>query len=249
MKTILHKGLALAALLLPVFLHAQEGILAISYAPQNTWIMNARDINPDRRDFTYVPTFNHSVQMEVGWHFIPPFGIHTGISYSRQGQVSTSTDEVTGETITTTRDLEYVKVPVLLHFTTDPAPVVAYLSFGPSFNILRSAVHTESPAQETVTPTDFTTADLYKKVDVAVAWRLGTDIGLGKKVALMLFHHGDVSVGDMENKGLISNGSRVFERTRGLTQNLTLGLGVGLKFVIMEGRGYYCVPGSHHARR
>jgi hypothetical protein len=235
MKKLLLIGLILVA---SAGLYAQEGLhIGIMGAPQNTWIFNQQPLDSTRGDFDYKITWGFAGMFKLGYNFGPPFGIHTGVIYSSQGQKFTTVDS-TGKVVLTNRHLSYLKIPLLIHINSDPAPVIFELEFGPQLGLLL-----DSEISDDGTPLvfPFDQDQLYKLNDLSLAWSIGLEIVLTKGVSVVLQHRGDYSIFDIENKSFTFQNQGVYNAERDVAYNCTLGIMGGFNFCFIPrsgGRNY-----------
>jgi len=114
-------------------LWAQQGFhIGYKVAPQNTWMFNGD--NSDNANYRYVSTWGVSHGPTLAYFFKPTLGVGFDLLFSKQGQkfqVQKDSD------FTNQLTLRYLKLPILLHFSTDPEqPVMFTGQFGPQFAFL-----------------------------------------------------------------------------------------------------------------
>ncbi|HEX5624503.1 MAG TPA: porin family protein [Saprospiraceae bacterium] len=103
--------------LLPVTAaHAQKTYFAAHGALQNTWIFCSDDSDAGGL-LDYLPTYKPAFGLDFGYQFQPQLALQTGILYSLQGQRYETAGNVNARYRT---NLEYLKFPLLLHFTASP---------------------------------------------------------------------------------------------------------------------------------
>lgn len=220
-------------------LHAQTGIhLGFGGAPLNTWILNQDDSDAPADTFSYNFTLGYAGMVKVGYNFGPPFGLHLGFLYSKQGQKSETIEEIdsTGakRTVLVNRDLRYFKLPLLLHFNSKPNDVMFRMELGPQLGFLYDANYLrDQTAAQSVPDANL----LFEKTDISFMWAIGAEIRLGDHANFFIEHRGDISVADIENKAVTFNGIPFFPNDRDAAQNLTLGLFVGFEFCFLPSGG------------
>ncbi|MEM0998369.1 MAG: porin family protein [Bacteroidota bacterium] len=215
-------------------LRAQDGIhVSLMGAPQNTWIFNRQPLDTARTNFDYEITWGFAGMLELGYNFGPPFGLRTGAIYSSQGQRFTSNDS-TGRSIATRRQLTYLKIPLLLHFNSDPGPVMFTLEVGPQIGLL---LNSEVSDDGTPVIFPFDADQLYQVNDISFAWSIGAAFALTKGVQFVIQHRGDYSLFDVENKSFTFQGQTIYDINRDRALNCTLGIMAGFDFSFVPGRG------------
>jgi len=198
---------------------------------QYSMILNDEPIKTSDKGFKYVATFGRTWGFKLGYNFVPPIGLHVGAIYSVQGQDYRSQDSL-GVESTTSRRSTYIKVPILLHLSSTPGPVMFTMEIGPQFGILRDASFTVNGTPIALTsPTTL----LWKPNDLAFAWSLGAEFGITKGFHLYVQHRGDYGLFDFENKRVSENNVLFFSPERKRAHNLTAGLVAGVSFVITGG--------------
>ncbi|MEM7038795.1 MAG: porin family protein, partial [Bacteroidota bacterium] len=210
-------------------LRAQEGFhIGLLAMPQNTWILNTETLDQNRSNFEYVTTWGYSGMFKLGYNIGDPFGIHTAISYSRQGQRSTSID-TSGVIVTTKRDLTYLKIPLLIHINSDPGPAMFTFEVGPQVGILLDASHLEDDV-----PRDFgfLTDLIYRPTEISVTWSLGAEFCITDWFHFVLQHRGDYALFDIEDKTFLA-GQSAFDPDRSTANSCNLGLMGGFNFCFL----------------
>lgn len=224
MKTRL---LTLLFTLLTCGLFAQEGFhISIMGMPQNTWIINQEDTETSRTNFQYKSTWGYSGMLKIGYNIGDPLGFHLGILYSLQGQKHTSIDSL-GVSILTHRELSYIKVPLLLHINSDPAPVMFNLEIGPQIGFLRDATLSEDGIPLNL---PFDAKYLYKPSDIAFTWAIGAQFNFTEWFAFILQHRGDYGLFDMEDKQFTFGNRLFYPNGRDKSNNAVFGLMAGFNF-------------------
>ncbi len=213
-------------------LWAQMGLhVGIMGGPQYTKMINNQPLDPATTGFAYVTSFGYSGMIKIGYNFVPPIGLHAAAIYSVQTQDYTTLDD-NGLKTTTSRSATYVKVPILLHLSSDPGPVMGVFEIGPQFGILRDASLTVAGVAPNL---PYPVTSLWKPNDFAVAWGLGVEFGITPGFHFCLQHRGDYGLFDFEAKQVSANGVRFYSSERKKANNLTLGIVGGFNFIITGG--------------
>ena len=214
-------------------LSAQEGFhIGLLAMPQNTWIINPETFDNSRTNFEYVTTWGYSGMFKLGYNFADPIGIHSAITYSRQGQRSTAID-TSGVIVTTKRDLTYLKIPLLLHINSDPGPAMFTMEIGPQVGILLDASHVEDGI-----PRDFgfLTDLIYKPTDVSVTWSIGAEFCFNDWFHFVLQHRGDYAIFDIEDKTFLDL-QAITDPDRSNSNSCNLGIMAGFNFCFLPRGG------------
>lgn len=209
--------------------YAQTGLhIGFFGMPQNTWIMNNQPVKESSTNFKYEATWGYAGMVKLGYNFVDPLGIHVGAVYSVQGQKNTTQDSL-GNTVNEQRSVTYLKVPVLLHMSSSPAPVMLNMEIGPQFSFLREASLSENGALVSL---PFETESLYLPMDISLTWALGAQFNLTEWLSFILVHRGDYGIFDMEDKAFRINGERYYRSNRQKSINACFGLMGGFNFCL-----------------
>jgi len=117
---------------------AQEGAIRIGAVllPQSTWLLN-QDDSDARPEQDYEVTWGFAGGISASYNFTDYLGVGLDMLYFNQGQKYKGTQS--GTTYTAKATLNYLKLPLLLRFNSDPNPVVQFSAFsGPQFSFLLS---------------------------------------------------------------------------------------------------------------
>jgi opacity protein-like surface antigen len=198
---------------------AQEGAFRIGAVllPQNTWLLNQDDSDAGP-ELDYEVTWGFAGGISASYNFNDYLGVGLDVLYSNQGQKYKGRDSATTYTAKTT--LNYLKVPLLFRFNSDPNSVVQFSAFlGPQFSFLLSykdrfeafeanvpSFRMEVSGKEWSITEDGTsdkvklTAPIYKSFLPGAV--LGFGIGIKPTDALLISLHirADYAFGDAENK-------------------------------------------------
>lgn len=239
--------------------YAQKGLeIGLRGMPQNTWLLNEADFG-EGEELNYELTWGSAYGLMVGYNFSDKMGLRVNALMSSEGQKfvgnfsmpqnidSTAYSSLaagqkflygdTSITYTAQVKLDYIKVPLLLKFNSNPTSGGAFFTFevGPQINLLRSAKHTIDGKTVDYSIVDFNTKDLYNETVIAVAFGLGADINLSEKLKLNANFRFDYGITDTENKDFAISGSKLWEPARPATHSATGGLMLGLTYVIGGG--------------
>ncbi|MCX8112953.1 MAG: PorT family protein [Bacteroidia bacterium] len=202
--------------------YAQEGTFKIGVAvlPQNTWLLNQDDSDAGP-NLDYEVTWGFAGGLTLGYNFSDYVGVGVDVLYSSQGQRYKGRDN--GKDLTAQTTLNYLKVPLLFRFGSDPnSPVQFSFFIGPQANFLLSSrdnfkfsgsgvgsevkvtgkevsVTNFSPFGS-VTTLETLDAPIYKSFTFGAAFGLGAGFKLSDALVLTLHFRGDYAFGDTENK-------------------------------------------------
>ena len=197
---------------------AQEGAIRIGAVllPQSTWLLNQDDSDAGP-ELDYESTWGFAGGVSASYNFTDYLGVGLDVLYSDQGQKYRGTQS--GTTYTAKATLNYLKLPLLFRFNTDPNSVVQFNAFlGPQFSFLLSykdrfeddvpllRTNIEVSGKEMIITTGNTptgeelTAPIYKSFLPGAV--LGFGIGIKPTDALLISLHirADYAFGDAENK-------------------------------------------------
>ncbi|MCX7606479.1 MAG: PorT family protein [Bacteroidia bacterium] len=219
MKTFRTIGVAL---LFMSWAWAQQGSLKVGVAllPQSTWLLNQDDSDAGP-ELDYVTTWGFAGGLTAAYNLTDYLGVGLDILYSSQGQKYKGT--TSGTNWTSRTQLNYLKLPFLLRFNSDPNSPVQFSFFvGPQLNYLLSYrdkieattsfgtatgeisgttyTTTISGGGLTVTDSEKLTAPAYKSLTFGAALGLGVGFQLTDELSLSVHFRGDYSFGDVENK-------------------------------------------------
>ncbi len=197
---------------------AQEGAFRVGAVllPQNTWLLN-KDDSDAGPELDYEVTWGFAGGLSASYNFTDYLGVGLDVLYSSQGQKYKGVQGGINYTAKTT--LNYLKLPLLLRFNSDPNSTVQFNAFlGPQFNFLlgykdraEGTVGSFTYIQEVsgqemtltlggMTETEELTAPIYKGFLPGAV--LGFGIGIKPTDALLISLHirADYAFGDVENK-------------------------------------------------
>jgi hypothetical protein len=117
---------------------AQEGAISIGAVllPQSTWLLNQDDSDAGP-ELDYEVTWGFAGGISASYNFNDQLGVGLDVLYSNQGQKYKGTQS--GISYTAKATLNYLKLPLLFRFNSDPNSVVQFNAFlGPQFSFLLS---------------------------------------------------------------------------------------------------------------
>jgi hypothetical protein len=121
---------------------AQKGLeVGVEFTPAVTFILNDEDF-AEGEALNFKGTFGYNTGLSVGFNFTEGLGISSGLLLSRQGQnyVTDYAGVAKADQAEFSRNLTYVRLPLLLKFNSDPtASSGSYFRFGPHFDFLSGA--------------------------------------------------------------------------------------------------------------
>lgn len=178
---------------------AQQGFhVGYKVAPQSVWMFNGD--NSDNAGYRYVSTWGVAHGPSLAYWFKPTVGVGLDLLFSKQGQKfqvrkdSEFTNQLT---------LKYIKLPILLHFSSDPEqPVMFTGQFGPQFAFLtKGELDVEEAGGVFVPGNTYDVKTGYKSTNIGwvLGFGMGTNFGtdfLGMTIQLRF----DFGFTDAENK-------------------------------------------------
>jgi len=201
---------------------AQQGAFRVGAVllPQNTWLLNKDDSDAGPEQ-DYEVTWGFAGGISASYNFNDYLGVGLDVLYSSQGQKYKGVQTGTNYTARTT--LNYLKLPLLLRFNTDPNSVVQFNAFlGPQFSFLLSY---KDRAEATVsflgstftnvqeisgqeisitlagtTDKEELTAPIYKGFLPGAVLGFGVGIKPTDELLISLHIRADYAFGDVENK-------------------------------------------------
>lgn len=179
-------------------LWAQQGFhIGYKVAPQSTWMFNGD--NSDNAQYRYVSTWGVSHGPSLAYYFKPTVGVGFDLLFSKQGQkfqVRKDSD------FTNQLTLRYLKLPILLHFSTDPEqPVMFTGQFGPQFGFLtKGELEVEEGGGPFVAGNTYDVKTGYKSVNIGWVLGFGMGINFTEYLAMTLQLRFDFGFTDAENK-------------------------------------------------
>ncbi len=121
---------------------AQKGIeIGLEFTPAVTFILNDNDF-AEGDALNFRGTFGYNTGLSLGYNFNDGIGIASGVIISRQGQnyITDFSGITKANQNTFSRQLSYIRVPLLLKFNGDPnGSSSSYFRIGPHFDFLSGA--------------------------------------------------------------------------------------------------------------
>ncbi|MDW8014614.1 MAG: porin family protein [Bacteroidia bacterium] len=202
--------------------YAQQGTLKVGgiLLPQNTWLLNQSDSDAGP-ELDYKTTFGFAGGLTTTYNFTDNIGIGLDVLFSREGQrYEGREDEATLKAQTL---LNYLKVPLLFRFNSDPNSSVQLSFFiGPQANFLlayrdklevtggggsfireakgTTVSSTLSFAGYSETEEEKLSAGAYRSFVFGGVFGLGAGFKLTDEVLLSINFRADYTFGDVENK-------------------------------------------------
>jgi len=210
---------------------AQQGLqLGVQGVPQLSWLMNSDD--KDNSDFEYRTTFNGAFGITSQYGFTDNLGIGLDAMYSIQGQRY----KLDGTEYY--RRVDYVKIPLMLVYTSELTSSVLIMGkIGPQLDLLTDARLMDKDGKELIS--DQKAA--YMNYDVAGVAMLGAGFMLSDNLLLETSLRYDFGFTDAEDKDYDKNindadapGDGIDNNNRAVTNNMTAGVNVGLRYVFGE---------------
>lgn len=215
--------LLLGAAYITPALAQKEFQVGVRIIPQASFLLNGDDLGNDSLKIGFTPSYAAGIML--GQNFRRNWAFELNLLYASQGQNYTRT-LATGGTRDSSVSLEYIKVPLMLKYRTNPDKRVMFTaSLGPQLNFLIRARQYADGKQlpDTLTSKSFEVRDLYNPTDISVVAGLGIDVKLTQQLHLGIQARYDVSLMDAEDRSFKAAG-------RSMTFNSAVGLNVGLTY-------------------
>ena len=165
---------------------AQQGLeIGLKVLPQTTWIFNDDDFAAGS-ELDFEPKFEMAYGLNVGVNLSDRFGIQSGIIYSPQGQKYAHKNELLLGTAAKSSEinLNYLQVPVLLKFNSDPMAVFSFvMGAGVQFGFLQNAAYYINNVQVDSLVLGDNPANFYNEKDLSVIFNIGTQINVTEPVS------------------------------------------------------------------
>ncbi len=216
---------------------AQQGFhIGYKVAPQSTWMFNGD--NSDNANYRYVSTWGVAHGPSLAYWFKPTVGVGFDLIFSKQGQKF----EVQKESdFTNQLTLRYLKLPILLHFSSDPEQPVQFVGqFGPQFAFLTKGeleVEQTIPGFPPIIPSSepYDVKDAYKSTNIGMVLGFGIGTNFGTEfLAMTVQLRFDFAFTDAEQK---ETGDWYYYSSpdpdeRPTTFNTTGGIEIGFKYIL-----------------
>jgi opacity protein-like surface antigen len=196
---------------------AQKGFhIGVQGAPQLSMMNNAD--NKDDKTIELTPAFGVSFGINGGYNFNKNMGIATEVVYSIQGQKYT----VAG--VDMTQRVNYLKVPVLFSYNTNPASKVMFTAkAGPQIGIKLSSKVNDGDGETIIDDTN----EKFEDLTFGATAGAGARINLAKNLFLDAGLRFDYAFTNAENEDYIG-----YPTGRATTYNMNAGVEVGLKYFL-----------------
>jgi len=225
-KTIFKIGIIAAGLLLLVSnARAQQGFqFGVQGIPQMSWLMNKDDRN--NGNFEYLNTYDAAFGLYSQYGFNESMAIGLDAIYSLQGQRYKlfGTERY--------RRVEYLKIPItFINYIYLTERVNLFYKIGPQLGIVATARLTDKDGNNIVSDQK----GAYENAELDIMAAAGVGIKINERFVLDLAVRYDFGVTDAENKDYQHNftsttgNGGASPSDRAVTNNMTLGLAVGLR--------------------
>lgn len=200
-----NKNLLLLCFLLGSFsspsLFAQQGFeFGAGVMPQLTLIVNDDDFAAGD-GLNFRTTAHLAYGVHAAYNFSDHLGVQTGLLLSTQGQKYVN-DEPIANTSNSEVRLNYLKIPVLLKFNSNPEASAQFVAtLGPQFGLLSKVDFYENDNKLSVPGFDF--KDWYKSMDLGAVLSLGARFHLTDNLQLGTSFRFDYSLGNIEDPDTI----------------------------------------------
>jgi hypothetical protein len=216
MKRIFLAALAVAALMTNEA-NAQKGFsLSVKATPQISFLQNDDDF-----ENTYLlakTTFNASMGIGAGYNFTNRLGVGLDVLYSLQGK------RYEIYRVETKQKINYLKIPVYFSYNTDASRTLSFIGkVGPQVSILADSKLIDKDGED-INPD---TKDRYNDVTFGAMAAAGAQFKLNNKVFLTTMLRFDHDFTNAEDDSY-----DYYPVGRAKTYNGTLGLEVGLKYLL-----------------
>jgi hypothetical protein len=222
----------------------QKGLkLGAFLQPQASVLYNDYDQSLDEDDYRLGILDGIGAGLSLGYDFNDYIGFRLQGIYSLQGGKYTNRRDINTRNTYVTR-LEYLKVPLMLHFNSNPTNRKAVFVFeaGAQLGLLtRAWEYNDNPAFDPGIPSNFsnfpTTKETFVPYTVSLVGGIGFDVRLNYDLQMNLRLMGDYTLQDVEDKDqtyrVSQNGNTVdakyWEWARDITRNAeTYGITGGL---------------------
>lgn len=182
---------------------AQQGFeFGAQVMPQLTLIVNDDDFAAGD-ELNFRTTVNLAYGIHAAYNFNDHLGVQTGLLFSTQGQKYVS-DEPTPDAYTSEKRMNYLKIPLLLKFNSNPEASAQFIAtLGPQFGLLNKVTNYYNDEKITYTNLLGETRDIkdaYKSMDLGAVLSLGARFRLTDNLQLGTSFRFDYSLGDIEDK-------------------------------------------------
>jgi hypothetical protein len=216
MKRIFLAVLAVAALMNNEA-NAQKGFsLSVKATPQISFLQNDDDF--ENTSLLAKATFNTSIGIGAGYNLTNRLGVGLDVLYSLQGKRY----EIYG--VETKQKINYVKIPVYFSYNGDASRSLSFIGkVGPQVSILADSKLVDKDGEDIIPDTK----DRYNDVTFGAMAAAGPQFKLNNKVFLTSMLRFDYDFTNAEDDSY-----HYYPVGRAKTYNGTLGLEVGLKYLL-----------------
>jgi|ERR1041385_147667 hypothetical protein len=248
MKKLVLTGVLIASGILASFnAIAQRGVqLGVEGIPQLSWLANKND--KDNGAIKYLGTFRGAAGITSQFNWSDNWGIGLNVDYSWQGQ------RFKYAGIERFKQVDYVKIPLMLVYNSDPSRNVMFLAkLGPELNILSRARLTDKDGNLIADQ-----KPAYLKSDLGGLLSLGLQYNISDHLILETSLRGDMTFNNAEDTKYAYNindpigkltGNMFRSPDRAKTVSTTLGFVFGLKYAFTSYNSTTTTPRPVHPRR
>ncbi len=204
---------------------AQQGFeFGAQVMPQLTLIVNDDDFAAGD-ELNFRTTAHLAYGIHAAYNFNDHLGVQTGLLFSTQGQKYVN-DEPTANTSTSEIRMNYLKIPLLLKFNSNPEASAQFVAtLGPQFGLLNKVDYYTNDEKLSVPNFDF--KEWYNNMDLGAVLGLGARFRLTDNLQLGTSFRFDYSLGNIENEDTILTPDRASSQnaTGGFMIDFTYHLG------------------------
>ena len=217
MKQTFIFALVIASFFSATSLQAQKGFsLSVKAAPQFSFMINEDDNDNNRYDSK--ATFNAGFGVGAAYNFTPKLGVGLDVLYSLQGQRY----ELNGAEYYQKAD--YVKIPLMFTYNTNPLKQISFVGkIGPQLSILTRSKLTDDDGHDLIDDNK----EKYQSTTFGAMALAGVQYRLNPRIFLTTGIRFDYDFSNSEDDNHPS-----YSRGRADTYNSTVGLEVGLKYML-----------------
>lgn len=216
MKKIVLSMLAISSLTFTNHAFAQKGFsLSVKGTPHISWLQNSDD--NDNSQYDRKTTFAAGFGVGAAYNFTDHLGVGLDVLYSLQGQKFALAGTEYRQKV------DYLKIPVMFAYNTDPSKKISFIGkLGPQLSLLTASRLDDGDGHKLAD-----TKDRYKDITFGGVALAGAQYRLDKNIFLTAAARYDLDFTNAEDDGYSG-----YETGRADTHNTTLGLEVGLKYLL-----------------
>lgn len=196
--------------------HFYFGIRAI---PHVSWLENLDDLNNSQDKYKTEIKWGAGFGVGGGYNFNDNIGISIDVLYSMQGS------RYMFRKIEYTQSLNYLNVPVLFVYTTDPAPVLFIGKVGPQVGFLTGAK--VDPASPNNSEGITNNKEQFNDIVIGGVLSGGARCIISDKLFLDILLRCDISFFNAENSSY-----KYYSSDRADTRNITAGIEIGANYLL-----------------